>query len=252
MTQLVIGAALGFIVGECLLQGLKYAVRFLQREKLGTRLGGLTTVHGFSRLSGPVRHALVFAAVAAVVTLAAWAVTDYLAARAAQRAAKASVASLVTPPPSIAPVVADEDSESTDDSADSAEVTPADRDPYADEDFKVRRHARHSGRSRDLTETLLERSEAKARTDLLAETQAHAQRSQYDCESAERAKRYLKAGLDVWGFAAWQSKYFPVDGYKGATLAQCKAIPNRTDGSQVNLEANVAAEGRAGEHSSGR
>jgi hypothetical protein len=72
--------------------------------------------------------------------------------------------------------------------------------------------------------------------------QLHASRSQYDCEAAERAGRYLKAGLDVWGFAAWQLKYFPVEGYKGATLAGCKNIPNVVDPTRPDLQSTVARE----------
>ena len=70
--------------------------------------------------------------------------------------------------------------------------------------------------------------------------QQRARRSQYDCEAAERATRYLKAGLDVWGFGPWQLKYFPMSGYKGATLAACKDIPNVLDPTQLDLQAAVA------------
>jgi len=71
----------------------------------------------------------------------------------------------------------------------------------------------------------------------------HASRSQYDCEAADRAGRYLKAGLDVWGFGAWQLKYFPTEGYKGATLIACKDIPNVVDPSQLDLQSTVAQDG---------
>jgi len=94
-----------------------------------------------------------------------------------------------------------------------------------------------------LKETLLQRSEAKARAELLHEMQEHTSRSQYDCEAADHAARYLKAGLDVWGFAAWQLKYFPTEGYRGAMLLTCKDIPNVIDPSQLDLQSTVAQDG---------
>jgi hypothetical protein len=69
------------------------------------------------------------------------------------------------------------------------------------------------------------------------------QRSQYDCEAAERAEHYLKVGLDVWGFAAWQQRYFPMDGYKGATLEQCRDIKAIVPGS-LDLQSTVAQQTR--------
>jgi hypothetical protein len=125
-------------------------------------------------------------------------------------------------------------------------VQPEFVDPYADPDYKVHRRAHRPGSALSLRETLLQRSEAKAHAELLRDMQLHASRSQYDCEAAERAGRYLKAGLDVWGFAAWQLKYFPVEGYKGATLAGCKDLPNVVDPTQPDLQSTVAQ----GSHSS--
>jgi hypothetical protein len=93
-----------------------------------------------------------------------------------------------------------------------------------------------------LKETLLQRSEGRARADLLRETQQHLHRSQYDCEAADRASKYIKAGLDVWGFATWQIRYFPVDSYTGATLPQCKDIQNVVDPSPSHLQSAVAQE----------
>ena len=119
-------------------------------------------------------------------------------------------------------------------------MQPESGDPYADRDYKVHRRGHGRSSALSLKETLLQRSEAKARAELLRDMQLHASRSQYDCEAAERAGRYLKAGLDVWGFAAWQLKYFPVTGYKGATLAGCKDIPNVVDPIPLDLQATVA------------
>ena len=90
--------------------------------------------------------------------------------------------------------------------------TPADAsDPYADSEFKVHRRPHRAGTPLSLKETLLQRSEAKARDDLLKQIQQHMDRSQYDCEAAERANKYLKADSDVWGFSSWQLKYFPTE-----------------------------------------
>ena len=68
----------------------------------------------------------------------------------------------------------------------------------------------------------------------------HQTRSQYDCEAADRAVKYLKAGLDVWGFAAWQVKHFPVEGYEGATLGECQNITDVVDPSRFDLHGAIA------------
>jgi hypothetical protein len=115
-------------------------------------------------------------------------------------------------------------------------------DPYADSEFRVRRPPHRAGTPLSLKETLVQRSEARARTDLLKEIRQHVKRSQYDCEAADHANKYLKAGLDVWGFAAWQLKHFPVDSYRGATLAQCKDIKNAIDPTRLNLQSALARE----------
>ena len=91
-----------------------------------------------------------------------------------------------------------------------------------------------------LKETLLRRSEARAQADLLRETQQHLHRSQYDCEAADRASKYVKAGLDVWGFAAWQIRHFSMVSYKGATLPQCRDIKNVVDPASLRLQSTVA------------
>jgi hypothetical protein len=245
MTQLVIGAALGFILGECVLVSLKHLVRFLQRYEVRTWLPQLSALRSPTLMGRMVRQASVFAAVAGVLALAAWAATDYLAARDAQRSVSTSPASAVVAPPLYPDDVADQEAAFAHTSPVSSAVPLADADPYADPDFKAPRPPHHPGTSQRLTETLLHQSEAKARAELLKETQEHEQRSQYDCEAAVRARRYLKGGLDVWGFAAWQAKYFPMDTYKGATLAQCRAIKNRLDSSGMDAKETVVAEDHA-------
>src|SRR6266404_803090 len=228
MTQLIFGAAFGFILGEGVLHGLKYSIGWLQAAEVRKRVGNLPSVQGSDLVRGFIKYAGVLGAVAALITLAVWSVGDYLTAKSVRRVTSANVsgvaaaASIPGPDPHGAP---SEGAGTTPSSkANSAAVVPADTiDPYSDSDFKVQRRPR-VGPHPSLRETLVQRSEARARVDLLRQTQEHAHRSQYDCETAERVSKYLKAGLDVWGFATWQLRYFPRDGYKGATLPQCKAI----------------------------
>jgi hypothetical protein len=54
----------------------------------------------------------------------------------------------------------------------------------------------------------------------------------------------VAAGLDVWGFAAWQMKYFPTNNYKGATLVQCHDVGNVIDPSWLELRSTVARDNR--------
>jgi hypothetical protein len=237
MTQLVIGTACGFLLA----QGALYTARRLI-GLLGGDLAGW--MHGSrpgrsqSFIGAFVKYAAPVGIGAALITFCIWAVSDYLAARSARNAAAnvfdSSAAapaveqggspqvasSALTPPPPLEPV---------DD--------PVGRpDPYTDPEFRVQRKHR-SGSS--LKDTLVERSETRARNELLRELQQHAHRSQYDCEAAARGDRYLKAGLDVWGFAAWQVKYFPAGNYRGATLEQCKDIKDVVAG-QLDLQTAIA------------
>ena len=243
MTQLIFGAALGFILGEGVLHGIKLSIGWLQRDEVRKRVGRLPSVRGSDLVRAFIKYAGVLGAIAALITLGVWSVGDYLAARSARRmmstnasdtAAVASMPDLhgspreraqVTPPPKV----------------NSATAVPVDNvDPYADSTFKVQRRAQHAGTHPSLRETLVQRSEARARADLLRQTHEHMQRSQYDCEAAGHATKYLEAGLDVWGFASWQLKYFPRDGYKGATLPQCKDIENVIDPPGLDLHSTVA------------
>jgi hypothetical protein len=244
MTQLIIGTALGFLVAQSGLYGIRHSLGWLQREEVRTRLRVLTPSPGHAIVAGFIRYAAPIGATVALITLGMWAVGDYLAARAARTAALGSSldsTAAVTPPEGSM-----EEGASGSAAGGSAAIAepaiaaqPENADPYADPDYRVRRRAHRPG-ALSLKETLLQRSEAKARAELLREMQQHARRSQYDCEAAEHAARYLKAGLDVWGFGAWQLKYFPTAGYKGATLAACKDIPNVLEGSQLDLQAAVA------------
>ena len=242
MTQLVIGAALGFMVAQGALLGIRQLVGWVHREDFGARIRALTPVPGPAMLGGFVKYAAPLGASAALITLGVWAVTDYLQAKSIHSDATASAVDSQPAPEAQAP-----------DSAEGAKPAPEppavpvavaaieSADPYADPDFKVHRRLRRAGSPASLKETLLERSEAKARDELLLETQQHANRSQYDCEAASRADKYLKAGLDVWGFAAWQAKHFPAIAYKGATLQECKDIKDVVeDASRLDLQSTVA------------
>ena len=245
MIQLIIGTALGFIVAQSGLYGIRRSLRWLQREDVRTRLRALTPSPGHAIIAGFIRYAAPIGASAALITLGVWAVGDYLAAKAVRSVALASdlepASAAGVPRPQGLP----EEGAATRVAADiepATAVQPENFDPYADPDYKVRRGPHRAGNAPSLKETLLQRSEAKARAELLREMHQHVSRSQYDCEAAERAARYLKAGLDVWGFGAWQLKYFPTMGYKGATLAQCKDIPNVLDPSMLDLQSTVAQE----------
>jgi hypothetical protein len=244
MTQLIIASALGFIAAQGGLYGVKSFAGWLQRDGVRARIGGIipSSAHGF--IGGFIRYAAPVGASVALVTLGAWAVGDYLSARAARSAlasggldaaaaaAVADGASPVDDTGAAAPAPATE--------ASAASAPASTVDPYADEDYKVRHKKRHAGATANLEETLLQRSETKARTELLRDIQQHVARSQYDCEAAGRAEHYLKAGLDVWGFASWQAKYFPTDSYQGATQPQCHDIKNVIDPAALNLQSTVA------------
>jgi hypothetical protein len=170
---------------------------------------------------------------AAFVLLGAWTLQDYLSAKSA-RAAVAEV-----PEPVVVP-----DSQSAASAASAAAALAeaeeaaahAGPDPYADPAFRIP----HRSRTASLTDKLVQHAEQKARVELLWQLRQHAQRSQYDCEAADHADKYLKAGLDVWGFTTWQDKYFPVASYQGATLTQCQQIQSAIDPARMNLKSTVA------------
>lgn len=243
MSQLVIGSALGFIIAQGLLYSAKRCIGWLQRDEVRQRIRALTPTRWSNFIDGFIRHAGPIAASVALVTLGVWAARDYWAAKSAPSAVMASV-------PDVARTVPLSDPKRSEDEAaelalarqpgPSAAPPVGNLDPYSDSDFQVHRRSHRAGTSLTLKETLVRRSEEKARADLLSETQQHLRRSQYDCEAADRASRYIKVGLDVWGFATWQLKYFPVDSYTGATLPQCKDIKDVVDPSWSDLRSTVA------------
>jgi len=227
MTQLVLGCTVGFIIA----QGLLYALRrwIGGRGKPAPAADAdekslpLSYVRVFIRYAAPVFASLAF------VLLGAWTLQDYLSAKSVHAAEAAEA--VVAPDPQ--PVSASSSASQVADAEEPAESGP---DPYADPDFRVARH----GRSASLKDKLLQQAEQKARAELLAQLHQHAQRSQYDCEALDHAHKYFKAGLDVWGFTTWQAKYFPMEGYQGATVAQCQQIQSAIDPVRMNLKSAVA------------
>ncbi len=240
MSQLVVGAALGFLVAQGVLSCIKRLIAWLQRDEMRARVRAITPRSGRALLNASLKYGVLMGAVAALITLGVWATGDYFAARTARGGAASDVETPTAPPASSAP-------ESPGRAAELAPAPKADGpavaeaaslDPYADPDFKVQR--RHAGTRLSLKETFVQRAEAKARNELVSEMRQHQNRSQYDCEAADRAARYLKAGLDVWGFAAWQVKHFPMESYDGATLRECKSIKDVVDPSRFDLHDAVA------------
>src|SRR5579872_2999733 len=206
MTRLVIATAFGFMIAQAALYLLRRIVQWLSEGNLGARLRSLGNPRRSAFLGGFIKYASLLGGSAALITFGVWSVEDYMAAKATRTAATLKVpdisASVSEPEPvpprqQVAPVVRAEQVDETE-AAPEVEV-----DPYADPQFKVQHVKRRAGTATSLKETLVLRSEAKARDDLLRETRQHVQRSQYDCEAAERATRYVRSGLDVWGFAAW-------------------------------------------------
>lgn len=241
MTKLVIGAALGFLLAQGLLYVLGRLTGPLRKGELLARVRSLHATPEPTVLGALIKFAAPLGIGAALITLGVWAVNDYLAARSArnaeahlfdssapapdpeQSAAPLQSASLKPPPPA----------EFVD------ETRGAAPDPYADPEFRVQRKPQRAGAAPTLKEKLVQQSETRARDALLRELRQHLNRSQYDCEAADHAGRYLKAGLDVWGFTTWQVKYFPVASYRGATLERCRTIKNVV-ASSLDLQSAVA------------
>lgn len=249
MSQLVIGAAVGYIVAHLVLFGTKYSMAWLRRDAVQMRLRVLASTPGPTVAAGLIKYGAVIGASAALLALGAWAIGDYYAAKSASSAVAASAADSPAPAPASSPQRSEEEVAAQRASRQAVRVASAAvfdgaaaqaANPYSDPAFKVERPAHHAGDAASLTEKLVRRSEVRARAELLADTKQHAGRSQYDCEAADRAQKYLQADLDVWGFAAWQVKYFPTDGYKGATLTQCRDIKSVVDPTELDLRSTVA------------
>lgn len=256
MLELVFGAALGFVLAQLALSATSHLMSWgrtttwgrisgwARSEQTRNWLRRVVPTPGSTVFAFFVRYAAPIGVSAALLLMGAWAVSDYLKARAAHNT---ELASGFDPASATAPVPEEQQDQQQSAQPRAAVAVPvrsttveadepASVDPYADPDFKVQR--KHKTRS--LKEALLEKSEARARADLLRETQQHMHRSQYDCEAADRAAKYVAAGLDVWGFASWQLKYFPTNNYQGATLAQCRDVSNVIDPSWLELQSTVA------------
>src|SRR5260370_41597164 len=54
MTQLIFGAALGFLLGEGVLHGIKHSIGWLQRDEVRKRVGKLSSVRGSELIGGVV------------------------------------------------------------------------------------------------------------------------------------------------------------------------------------------------------
>lgn len=246
MIQLVIGTAFGFLIAQGLLYGGARIIGWLRRGDLLARARAVRTAPAPTVLSALIRYAAPAGVGVALLTLGVWAMSDYFAAKSARNAeANLFDSSAAAPAPErSAPPVRSASLTPPPPPEPAEEVSGTIQDPYADPAFKVQRKPHRTGAARTLKETLVQKSEARARNELLRELQQHVHRSQYDCEAAVRADRYLKAGLDVWGFATWQVKYFPVNSYRGATLAQCRPIKSIV-ASPVDLQSAVAQQNPA-------
>jgi len=245
MTQLVIGTAFGFLVAQGLLYGLGRLMGWLKPGELLMRARAMRAAPAPSLVGAFIKYAAPVGVGAALITLAVWAASDYFAAKSARNAEANLFDSSVSAP------AAEQDSPPVR----SAALTPAPApvadppvssapDPYTDPEFRVQHKPHRGGAAPSLKEALVQKEETRARNELLRELQQHVQRSQYDCEAADRAGKYLKAGLDVWGFATWQVKYFPQSNYRGATREQCRDIKNVV-ASSVDLQSAVAQQSPA-------
>ena len=238
MVQLVLGTAIGFLAAQAGLYGFRQFAGWLPRDAILARLRELSPVPASVLASGFIRYAAPIGAGVALITLGVWAVSDYLGSRSAHSTALAATLESAADAP--APVAIPVPATPLKEEPDPASTTSI--DPYKDPEFKVHRRGRVGKGAQSLKDSLLQHAEAKARADLLSETRLHINRSQYDCEAADRADKYLKAGLDVWGFAAWQARHFPAADYQGATLTQCKDITAVVDPARVD-ERTASAQG---------
>lgn len=238
MTQLVLGTACGFLIAQAALYGTGRLLLWLRGGELSGLTRFVSAARGTDLLGFFRKYAAPIGVSAALLGVGAWFVSDYV--RTARNAEPSLADSSTTGPAAPAAYAPAASALPPALPAAPAAETQSAVDPYADSGFKVLHKAHRAGTAPTLKDAIVERSEAHARADLLRELQQHAQRSQYDCEAVARAERYLKAGLDVWGFASWQVKYFPSDGYRGATLEHCKDIKNLVVTSSLDLQSAVA------------
>ncbi|MFZ0007079.1 MAG: hypothetical protein WAK94_02440, partial [Steroidobacteraceae bacterium] len=166
MSQLVIGAAIGYIVAHLVLFGTKYSMAWLRRDAVQMRLRVLASAPGPAVAAGLIKYGAVIGASAALLALGAWAIGDYYAAKSASSAVAASVAD-PPPAPASSPQRSEEEVAAQPASrqavrfastAASAGAAAGTADPYSDPAFKVERPAHHAGDAASLTEKLVRRS----------------------------------------------------------------------------------------------
>src|SRR5215469_7141658 len=136
MTHLIISAALGFVIAQSALYGLRYSVAWLQREDVRTRIRAMTPSPGHAFFAGFIRYAAPIGASAALITLGVWAVGDYLSAKSARTAALASAVDSATASGVPAPQGSAEEggaaAAATSNSEPATAMQPDTVDPYAD------------------------------------------------------------------------------------------------------------------------
>src|SRR5262249_39550565 len=156
MIQLVIGAALGFIVAQGPLVGIRHLAGWVQQGDMRERIRALTPESGQAFIDWFNKHAAQLGACAVLITIGIWAVSDFMKSKSADAAATASAVDLQAAAPE-SPVQL-----STREEAKPAPVSAAKPltvaktdapDPYADPNFKVRRHAHRAGSALSLKET---------------------------------------------------------------------------------------------------
>src|SRR5690242_11160796 len=173
MTQIVIGAALGCIAAQGGLYGIRHLVGWVQRDDIGARLRSITPAPGPALVAAFIKYAGPVGMGVALITLGVWAVSDYVTARSARVAALSGASDITAPaaaPAALdAPAHGSEVAQANLGAKDEAATAVADAqaNPFVDPEFKVHRKAHRAGTALTLKETLLARSEAKARADLL-------------------------------------------------------------------------------------
>ena len=100
MTQLIIGAALGFLIAQGVVSGIRHLVGWLRLGNVRERLGALTPAARQAILDGSLKYAAPLAITAALITLGGWAVSDFLSAKSVHTEVTASAEE----PPAAAPM----------------------------------------------------------------------------------------------------------------------------------------------------
>src|SRR5262249_52212579 len=118
MIQTVIGAALGFIVAQGALVGIRHLAGWVQQGEVRERIRALTPESGQAIIDWFNKHAAQLGACAVLITIGIWAVSDFMKSKSADAATASAVDLQAAAPES--PVQA-----STQEEAKSAPVTVA-------------------------------------------------------------------------------------------------------------------------------